>query len=56
MSELLKGLALLAAIIPEILGLVRAKRDGDKKAALEAMLALERKVEDQIAREEIGGV
>lgn len=55
MSELVEGLRWLMMLVPEILGLVRAKRAGDEKAALEAQLALVRKVEDQLAIEEIGG-
>jgi hypothetical protein len=54
-NELVKGLEWLGMLVPAILGLVKAKRDKDPKAALEALLALERQVEDQIAREEIGG-
>lgn len=55
MSELVEGLRWLVLLVPEILGLVKAKRAGDAQAALEAQLALVRKVEDQLALEEIAG-
>lgn len=54
MSEVALWLGRLLALLPELVGLWKATEARDGKAALEAQLALVRKMEDEQAKAEIG--
>ena len=53
MDEILTWVVRLAKLLPEIMGLWSAVEDGDAKQRLDAQLALERRISDMQAREEI---
>jgi hypothetical protein len=44
----------LFELLPEIMGLWSAVKDGESKERLDAQLALERKISDMQAKEELG--
>ncbi len=55
-DELITWGSRLFRLLPEVMGLWSAVKDGGAKARLDAQLALERKISDEIAREEAEGM